>query len=213
MNKKVITLTIGAGMAAGTVAGLLAVPAISGAQTSTTDPAAATTPMDKGRPDRAAHLADAIAPLVADGTITRAQADAVIAALEAARPDGAMRGPKGGPGLDIAAQALGMSADDLHAALRGGQTLAQVAEAQGVDVQVVIDAMVAERTNHINDEVASGEITQEEADQKLADLTARVTDAVNNGAPQGGRGGRGGHGPHGPMGDPADAPADDTVTN
>jgi len=212
MNKKITAITIGAGLAAGTI-GLIAVPAISGAQTSTTDPAAATTPMDQGRPDPSTHHADAIAPLVADGTITQAQADAVIAALDAARPADAMRGGRGGPGLDIAAQALGMTAEDLHTALQGGQTLAQVAEAQGVDVQVVIDAMVAERTNHINDEVASGELTQEEADQKLADLAARVTDAVNNGRPQGGPGGRGGHGPHGPMGDPADAPVDGTVTN
>ena len=54
------------------------------------------------------------------------------------------------------------------------------------DEQVVIDALVAARTNHINDEVASGELTQEEADAKLAELSQRVTDMVNTkGVPPG----------------------------
>jgi polyhydroxyalkanoate synthesis regulator phasin len=88
-----------------------------------------------------------------------------------------------------------MSADELHTALDGGQTMAQVAEAKGVNIQVVIDAVVAERTNHINDEVASGELTQEQADAKLAELSQRVTDMVNTPRPEGGdRGGKGGHG-------------------
>ena len=140
------------------------------------------------------RLNETLKPLVDAGTITQAQADAVIAALKADMPERGEhgRGGKGGPGMDVAAQALGMTADELHTALKGGQTLAQVAESKGVNVQVVVDALVASATNHINEKVASGDITQAEADEKLANVTERVTERVNNPRPEGGpRGGQG----------------------
>lgn len=205
MNKKLVSISLGAGLVVGSAAGLIAVPAISGAQSTSSTTAAATAPAD--RPDPSVRLNETLKPLVDAGTITQAQADAVIAALKADMPEHGDRGPggKGGPGMDVAAQALGMTADELHTALDGGQTLAQVASDKGVNVQVVIDALVASATNHINEEVTSGEITQAEADQKLADLTQRVTDRVNNPRPEGGP--RGGHGP---KGGPAEQAAPET---
>ena len=198
MNKKLVSISLGAGLIVGSAAGLIAVPAISGAQTANTT--AATAPAN--RPDPSVRLNETLKPLVDAGTITQAQADAVVAALKEAGPKGA----KGGPGLDVAAQALGMTTDELHTALKGGQTLAQVAESKGVNVQVVIDALVASATNHINEEVASGEITQAQADEKLANVTDRVTERVNNPRPEGGR--RGGNGPKGgPAGQKPTAPA------
>jgi len=204
MNKKLVSISLGAGLVVGSAAGLIAVPAISGAQSTSSTTAAATAPAD--RPDPSVRLNETLKPLVDAGTITQAQADAVIAALKADMPEHGERGKggKGGPGLDVAAQALGMTTDELHTALDGGQTLAQVASDKGVNVQVVIDALVASATNHINEEVTSGEITQAEADQKLADLSQRVTDRVNNPRPEGGP--RGGHGPKGAPADQA-APA------
>jgi hypothetical protein len=95
-------------------------------------------------------------------------------------------------GLDTAATALGITADELRTELEAGKTIAEVAGERGVDVQTVIDAMVAQLETHLAEEVASGEHTQEEADQKLADATTRITDHVNNGMPAGGRGPRGG---------------------
>ena len=192
MNKKIVSISLGAGLAVGSVAGLIAVPAISGAQ-STSSTTAATA--QANRPDPSVRMGESLKPLVDAGTITQAQADAVIAALVADMPQGGQHGGKGGPGLGVAAQALGVTVDELHTALDGGQTLAQVASSKGVNVQVVIDALVAERTNHINEEVTSGEITQAQADTKLADVTQRVTDMVNNPRPAGGP--RGGHGPQG----------------
>ena len=57
---------------------------------------------------------------------------------------------------------------------------------------------------HPKDEVASGEITQAQADAKLAEVTTRVTEMVNSVRPvgmgegkHGGRGGRGGHDQYG----------------
>lgn len=202
MNKKLVSISLGAGLVVGSAAGIIAVPAISGAQSTSSTTAAATAPAN--RPDPSVRLNETLKPLVDAGTITQAQADAVIAALKADMPEHG-KGGKGGPGMDVAAQALGMTADELHTALDGGQTLAQVASDKGVNVQVVIDALVASATNHINEEVTSGEITQAEADQKLADLTQRVTDRVNNPRPEGGaRGGRG------PKGGPAEQAAPET---
>ena len=200
-NSRIATLGLTAGLAAGGAAGLwLGVPGVSGAQ-STATTVEQGTGTETERPEPGQHMADAIAPLVQDGTITQEQADAVIAALEAARPEGGPgmghgRGPGGpGRGLDAAATALGLSQEDLRSALEGGQTLADVARAQGVDPQTVIDAMVAEARAHLDEEVASGEHTQEEADQKLAEITERTTDVVNNGMPERPTGPRGDRGP------------------
>ncbi|MET0728944.1 MAG: hypothetical protein ABWZ76_11675 [Acidimicrobiales bacterium] len=47
-----------------------------------------------------------------------------------------------GERLAVVAEALGLSEEDLRSALEEGSSIAQVAEAQGVDVQTVIDALV-----------------------------------------------------------------------
>ena len=211
MNKKLTAIGLTAGLAAGGLGGLvLAVPAISGAQTTTTpsaDASALSTPAaaPADRPDPAVHLAEVLKPLVDDGTITQSQADAVTAALAADHQAHEGEHGKGGPrGMksEVLAQALGMSDADLQTALESGKTIAQVAADQGVDVQVVIDALTAEMTNHIADEVASGEITQAEADTKTADLTSHITDMANNPRPAEGPGGHGGpRGMGGPGGD------------
>ena len=78
-------------------------------------------------------------------------------------------------------------------ALQGGQTIADVAAANNVAVQTVIDAMVAAEKAEIQADVDAGTITQAQADQKVADLTAHEIAEVNGTfAP-----GMGGHGPHG----------------
>jgi len=76
---------------------------------------------------------------------------------------------------------------------RNPKTLAQVAQDQNVDVQTVIDAMVAEATAHIDQEVQEGELTAEEANEGKANLQDRITRLVNEGKStiQGPRG----HGP------------------
>ena len=193
-TNKFAALGLAAGLAAGGAVGLVAaVPGVSGAQSTATTTVDGSTPTDATRPDPGTRIADSLAPLVADGTITQEQADKVASTLSEAMPMG--RGDHGGRGmgLDAAATALGTTADELRTELQSGQTIAQVAEAKGVDVQTVIDAMVAQAKTHLDEEVASGEHTQAEADQKLADVTQRITDSVNNGVPA-----RGDRGPGGP---------------
>jgi lipoate-protein ligase A len=128
-------------------------------------------------------------------------------------------GMKGGKGLDAAATAIGITADELRTELQAGKSIADVATAKGVSVDAVIAAMVADVKAHLDEEVASGEHTQEEADAKLAEATTRITEMVNRTAPtrgamgegeirgltgesgeHGPRGPRGQRGGHGPMG-------------
>lgn len=189
LKKKAAAAALTAGLLGGGAAGMiLGGTTVIGAQESTTSTAVAADPSD--RPDPSGRLADAIAPLVEDGTITQAQADAVIQALRDAAPRGGHGGDgHGGPGRGLrvgretAAEALGMTVAELRTALRDGQTLAEVAEAQGVEVQTLIDALVAEVKEHLDEHVADGDMTQEEADEKLAEATERITDRVNNGGP------------------------------
>ncbi len=98
-------------------------------------------------------------------------------------------GPGFGASLDAAASALGITTDELATELRAGKTIADVAGEKGVDVQTVIDAMVADANARLDEAVAAGRITEDDAADKRADLEARITDLVNNGAPE--------HGPFG----------------
>ena len=211
MNKKFATAGLLAGLVAGTGAGLIleqsgfagaanpsAVIVDDTTDTSdTTDSGAANDTGDTVRPDRTARLTDVLQPLVDDGTITADQLTKVVAALDAAGPMGRHggRGHGGhggggrGAGIEAAATALGVTVEELHTALRDGTTIAALAATNGVDVQTVVDAMVAEATARLAERVTAGDLTQAEADAKLTDVTARITDVVNNGRPA-----RDGHG-------------------
>jgi ribosomal protein S20 len=119
--------------------------------------------------------------------VAGAQTDGDRPPAEADRPPGGH-----GPGLDAAAQALGLSADDLRSKLEGDKTIAQVAQEQGVDVQAVITSMVADATAHIDQGVQEGRLTADQAKERKANLQDRITRLVNEGKPKGeGRG----HGP------------------
>ena len=98
--------------------------------------------------------------------------------------------------LSVAATALGMTEAELRTELVAGKSIAQVAESKNVSVQVVVDALIAQHKAHIAEHVAEGKLTQAQADEKLANLEARVTEMVNKtGLPmKGGPGGKGGHG-------------------
>lgn len=122
-----------------------------------------------------------------------------------ALPDrpGPRRGPHGPHGrldLAVAANAIGISEADLKTALQSGQSMADVAMANNVDPQTVIDALVADAQAKLAERVASGDITQAQADEISAGLVQRITDVVNH---TGGPGGAGCPGMDG-SGPPAD---------
>ena len=114
------------------------------------------------------------------------------------------RGPGGGHGswlsdaeLNAAADALGMTSDDLSAALKDGKTLSDLATEKGVDLQTVQDAIKAARTDEIrqqiNQAVTDGKMTREKADWLLEGLDKGFLDGPGFGFRFGF-----GFGPHGP---------------
>lgn len=164
------------------------------------------------------HFADE----VKSGEHTQAEADAKIAEITANMDTmlttaglpqgpgghggpGGMRGHGGPSAADVAALAkvLNLTPAELQTQQQT-KSLADIAKAQNVDIADVKAAIVKSFQAHLDTEVASGEHTQAEADQKLADFKANLDNMVNNVRPAGGpRGGHGGHGDHdgdGPMG-------------
>ena len=115
-----------------------------------------------------------------------------------ANGNGSMAGPRDGhgPSKNVAAIAsvLKLTEAELKTQLQSGKTLAQIATAQSVSVQSVVNVLVADMQAHIAEEVASGEMTQAQADTKLAGVTTKVTEMVNTGHPARGKGMQG-HGP------------------
>jgi polyhydroxyalkanoate synthesis regulator phasin len=145
---------------------------------------------DPSDDERGGWVQDALSGLVENGTITEEQADAVEEALEDARPDRGFGGGIGHHGLALGlgdmstvAESLGIGEDELRAALADGQTIAEIAEEQGVDVQDVIDDIVAAQRERLDEAVAEGHLTQEEADEFLAGAEERVTAFVNGELP------------------------------
>jgi hypothetical protein len=81
--------------------------------------------------------------------------------------------------LDAAAEAIDIGTSDLLSALRNGRTIAEVAQTHGVQVSEVVDAIVTAERDRLDELVADGRLTQEQADELSADLVERVTDLVN----------------------------------
>jgi hypothetical protein len=91
------------------------------------------------------------------------------------------RGPGGGhgpghlaAGLDEAAEAIGITSEELRAALRDGSTIAEVAEANDVEVQGVVDALVAAAESRLDQAVEDGRLSEAEAEERAADLPERI---------------------------------------
>lgn len=183
MNKTIAAAAVSASLAVGGLAGAaLGAPTFAGAAGYAST--AVTTASDG-----AGWVQDALAGLVGDGTITQEQADAVETALQEARPE--RRGHHlHHIGRGVVADALGISEDELHTALRDGQTIADVAEAQGVEVQAVIDAVLTDLEERLGERVADGDLTQERLDEILAEAAERLPDVIEGEAPAFGGGHR-----------------------
>jgi hypothetical protein len=132
---------------------------------------------------------------VADGKLTQEKADERLAEIrehvteivntpfsppeQGRRPQ---RGPQDGPGLIMtAAEVIDITPEELIAELREGEDLsiADVAEAHDVDPNSIVDAVVEKASEHLADRVADGKLTQEEADERLAEIREHVTERIN----------------------------------
>jgi transposase-like protein len=85
-----------------------------------------------------------------------------------------------GAALDTAAETIGIERADLVAAIRDGQTVAEVAQAHNVDAQTVIDALVAKANEKIDEALANEHIDEGHADEMRANAAARADQFVND---------------------------------
>ena len=71
------------------------------------------------------------------------------------------------------------TAADLKAALTGGQTVAQYADAHGSSGSAIHDALVGKFTAAIDQAVTNGKLTQSRADTMKQNLSARIDTFLN----------------------------------
>lgn len=142
------------------------------------------------RGDMTAFLAE----LVAKGTITQAQADAITAAAKAAKSAAdAMRPtkPDRAEQLALIASTIGIDTATVQSRLKAGESLGTIA---GAKKDALIAALVADHTKRIDADVASGKITAAQATKMKAKLTEHVTEVVNSTRNKGEKNGhKGGH--------------------
>jgi hypothetical protein len=146
---------------------------------------------DDAETARGDALRETLQPLVDAGALTADQADAIVAELldmsgrrfeleigpdvmlapgfpappemPGGRPD---HGPFGGRlrpfNVEAIADAIGIDESELIDQLRQGETVAEIAEANGVDTQTVIDALVDEYTQRVTDWVTGEDSSVDE---------------------------------------------------
>lgn len=115
------------------------------------------------------------------------------------------RGPMMGTGvrgIDTAAEVLGMDVADLAAERQAGKSLAEIAASKGVSTDSLISALLAAREAALDEAVASGRITQEQADYMLEHMSENIADRIDDTevGPRGGSRGFGGKGMRGSCG-------------
>lgn len=85
--------------------------------------------------------------------------------------------------LDKAAAVIGISTDQLRTELKAGKSVAEVAGEHNVDVQKVIDALVADASAKIDQAVADGKLDSTQAADMKSHLVERITARVNGQGP------------------------------
>ena len=156
----------------------------------------------------AADLAATLSALVAKGTITQAQADAITAAATAAETakraaKDAVHAAKDAARVALEAlisKTIGVDSATIRTRLAAGESLGAIAGAKKADL---IALLVADKTKRIDADVAAGKLTAEQATARKAGLTAHVTAEVDSvggkrGPGMGHKEGKGGRGHGGP---------------
>jgi hypothetical protein len=86
--------------------------------------------------------------------------------------------------LDAAASYLGVTQDELRTAVHeDGQTLAEVAEAEGKSVDGLVAALVSAARERLAEAVEDGRLTEAQRTEKLAELEERIRTTVEDGLP------------------------------
>jgi hypothetical protein len=154
--------------------------------------------------------ADRIDAAVAAGRLTKEQGEALKRAIQSGLPSlgeglrpglhghfgklGAL-GAIGAGVLDSVTGYLGLTQQQLVEKIMSGQTLAEIARAQGKSVAGLKQAIVGASKEKLDQAVADGHITAAQREEMLSELQSRVDDIVNGTLPHpfGGDGSRGFH--------------------
>lgn len=100
-----------------------------------------------------------------------------------------------GPTADAVANALGLDRGEIRELRHEGLSLAQIAERQGVDPQVLIDALKARWSERIQVRLENGAVSPDEAAELRERLELRARDLVYRVTPGGMQGAAVGAGP------------------
>ena len=129
---------------------------------------------------------------LADGRITEEQAAEIRTRIESGEGSfflkQAHRGHhRGGDAVGQVAEFLGLTPEEVAEALESGQTLVQVAEANGSTEEALAAFLLGELEARLAEAVESGKIDQARADEMLANASERITQMINHeGLPQSG---------------------------
>lgn len=86
-------------------------------------------------------------------------------------------GKMGSP--ETLATALGVDIETLRSEFAAGKSIADIAAEQGIAIGTVVAALVADLEEHLNEHVAGGSLTEDEAAEKLASAEDRISEKVN----------------------------------
>ncbi|MBI5289436.1 MAG: hypothetical protein HY873_10750 [Chloroflexi bacterium] len=81
--------------------------------------------------------------------------------------------------VQSSATALNMTVEELRAELQAGNSIADVANEQGVSLDTVKAQITSDAEAKLDELVANGKLTQEKADEALAKLTENLDDILN----------------------------------
>ena len=86
-------------------------------------------------------------------------------------------GKMGSP--ETLATALGVDTETLRSEFEAGKSIADIAAEQGIAIDTVVAALVADLEEHLNEHVADGSLTEDEAAEKLASAEDQISEKVN----------------------------------
>ena len=124
------------------------------------------------------RLTSLLSGLVAKGTITQSQADAIVKAQSDMKAAGKAAMETNRAAVDaVVTTTLGITADAIKARLKAGESLATIA---GAKKDTLIAAITAEINRQIDAAVVTGKLTAAQATERKAKTAENVTKRVNN---------------------------------
>lgn len=116
----------------------------------------------------------------ADATTTATSTDDLDSLVETALGDAGLGIHRGHQPIEtVLDEVLGITHDELHVRMDAGQNLAAVATDLGIDPQTLIDALVADFQPVIDQALADGIITEDQAADYTEQLEEAFTERVN----------------------------------